>query len=587
MVDQRARRRLAAILAADIVGYSRLMEADEAGTLAALKSQRKDVLTPLVAKHRGRVFKVAGDGVLVEFASAVSAVQCAVDLQQAMSVANRDVEDDRRIVLRIGLNLGDVMVEGGDLYGDGVNIAARLESIAEPGGICLSAMVHQNVKSKVKVGFEDLGEQKLRNIAEPVRAFRVDLPTSSSPASGVPQAPPPSNKPSIAVLPFANLSHDSEQDYFADGLTEDIITLLSAWRSFPIVARNSSFAFKQQSRDVRLIARELSARYVLEGSVRRSAQQVRVTAQLTDAELGHHIWARKFEGALDEIFALQDEITLQIVTSVEPELEKAELRKIQTKRPASMGAWDFHLRGREHLHAMTPIANQQARVMFEHAIELDPKYADAVAGLSIAYQRDLLFEAADDRLAWEEKALDLARRAVALDSESAVAHYALSGAFIWSNQHAHSIAEAQVAVELNPSDTAAWLALGNRLDIVGKSEEGISILERTLQRNPRDPHNHTYYGQLARAYINARDYEKALGLLNEAVRLRPDFPNTHHLLAICLGHLDKTEEARAAARRCEELRPGFMRRRVHWNIYLAPAANAHLTEGLRKAGLAQ
>jgi adenylate cyclase len=585
MTDQRARRRLAAILAADIVGYGRLMETDEVGTLDALRTWRGELLDPLVARLHGRIFKTTGDGVLIEFASAVDAVQCAVDLQQAMENANRTRPDDRRIVLRIGLNLGDVMIEGDDLYGDGVNIAARLEAIAEPGGICLSDMVHQSVKSKLKIAFEDIGEQRLKNIAEPIRVFRVD-PTGN-PAANRGTTPPLSDKPSIAVLPFANLSGDPEQDYFSDGLSEDIITLLSAWRSFPVIARNSSFAFKGQARDIRLIARELSARYVLEGSVRKSAHHVRVTAQLIDAELGHHIWAKKFEGALEDIFALQDEITLQIVSSVEPELEKAELRKTDTRRPASMGAWECYLRGREHLHAMTPARNLQARAMFERAIELEPQYSAAAAGLSMTYQREMLFEATDDRAAWESKALDLARRAVALDAESSIAHYALSGAFIWSNQHVHSIAEARMAVQLNPSDIAAWLALGNRLDIVGQSAEGISILEKTLERNPRNPHNHVYYGQLGRAYISACNYEKALGLLGEAVRLRPDFPNTYHLLAICLGHLGRMEEAQAAARQCEQLQPGFMAKRACWNIYLDPDANAHLTEGLRKAGLVQ
>jgi adenylate cyclase len=587
MADQRARRRLAAILAADIVGYGRLMEVDEAGTLEALKARRTQVLDPLVARHHGRIFKTTGDGVLVEFASAVNAVQCAVDLQRAMAAANRKLPDDRQIVLRIGLNLGDVMIEDDDLYGDGVNIAARLEAIAEPGGICLSGMVHQNVKTKLKVAFEDIGDQRLKNVAEPIRVYRVRPVGDSTPASGATPALPLSDKPSIAVLPFANLSGDPEQEYFSDGLTEDIITLLSAWRSFPVIARNSSFAFKNQSRDVRLIARELSARYVLEGSMRKSTHHVRVTAQLIDAELGHHIWAKKFEGALEDIFALQDEITLQIVSSVEPELEKAELRKIDTRRPASMGAWECYLRGREHLHAMTPAQNLQARAMFERAIEIEPQYSAAVAGLSMTYQREMLFEATDDRAAWEGKALHLARRAVALDAESSIAHYALSGAFIWSNQHAHSIAEARMAVQLNPSDIAAWLALGNRLDIVGQSAEGISILERTLERNPRNPHNHVYYGQLGRAYINAHNYEKALDLLGEAVRLRPEFPNTYHLLAICLGHLGRIEEAQAAARQCEQLQPGFMARRAHWNIYLDPDANAHLADGLRKAGLVQ
>ncbi len=578
-------RRLAAILAADVVGYSRLMEADEAGTLAALKARRKDVLEPLVRRHKGRIFKTAGDGVLVEFGSAVNAVQCAVELQEAIAAANGGVPNDRHVTLRIGINLADVLVEGGDLYGEGVNLAARLERIADPGGVCVSAMVHQHVRTKLDLAFEDLGEQRFKNIAEPVRTFRVRT-QRAAPAPPEPAPLPLSDKSAVAVLPFTNLSGDPQQEYFSDGLTEDLIALLSAWRCFPVVARNSSFAFKNQSRDIRLVARELSARYVLEGSVRRSTRHVRVTAQLSDAESGHHIWARRFDGVLDDIFTLQDEITTQIVSAVEPELEKAELRRIKTKPPANMGAWDCYLRGREHLHAMTPADNRQAHTLFERAIELDPDYAAAAAGLSIAYQRDMLFETTEDRAACESKALAEARRAVALEPESSFSHYALSGAFIWANEHAHAIAEARTAVQLNPSDTAAWLALANRLDIAGASAEGIPLLEATLRRNPRDPHNHTYYAQLGRAYINARDYAKALNLLREAVRLRPDFPNTYHLLAICLGHMGRAEEARAAARRCEELRPGFLARRARWSIYLDPEANAHLTEGLRKAGLA-
>jgi TolB-like protein/class 3 adenylate cyclase len=322
MAEPHARRRLAAILAADVVGYSRLMQVDEAGTLAALKSRRRDVLDPVVARHHGRVFKVTGDGVLVEFASAVGAVQCAVELQRAMAAANGDAADDRRILLRIGINLGDMIVEGSDLYGDAVNIAARLEAMAEPEGICLSAMVYQNVRAKLDLAFEDLGEQRLKNIAEPVRTFRVLAAGAAGRAAGA-AAMPLSDKPAVAVLPFINMSGAPEQEYFSDGLTEDIITLLSAWRSFPVIARNSSFAFKGQSRDIRLIARELSARYVLEGSIRRSAGHVRVTAQLSDAEPGHQIWAQKYDRALDDMFALQDEITLQIVSAVEPELEKA------------------------------------------------------------------------------------------------------------------------------------------------------------------------------------------------------------------------------------------------------------------------
>lgn len=386
------------------------------------------------------------------------------------------------------------------------------------------------------------------------------------------------------MLPFDNLSGDADQDYFSDGLSEDIITLLSAWRCFPVIARNSSFAFKKRSRDIRAIARELAARYVIEGSVRKFGNRVRVTAQLIDAESGHHIWAKKFDCALQDIFDVQDEITQEIVGSVEPEMERAELRKATTARAASLSAWDLFLQGRELLHRLTPDENARARALFERATELDPYYSDAFAGLSLTYQRDILFDVAEDRAAWETKALASARRAVALDNESAYAHYALGSAHIWANQHAASIAETRMAVQLNPSNTVAWLALANRLDIVG-DKEGMPLLEKTLQRNPRDPHNHIYYGQLGRAYINARDYEKALACLREAVRLNPDYANTYHVLAICLGHLGRIDEAREAARRCDALRPGFMARRAHWNVYLDEAANRHLTEGLRKAGL--
>ena len=577
-------RKLAAILAADMVGYSRLMGADEAGTIARQKALHAQLIGPLIAAHGGRIFKTTGDGLLVEFPSVVDAVKCAVTVQKELTENQGSVPDDRRIRYRIGVNLGDVVIDGDDILGDGVNVAARLEGLAEPSGVYVSDLVYQSVQGKLDFTFEDLGEIAVKNIPKPIRVFRL----SSGDVSLSPAFPAAiAAKPAIAVLPFENLSGDLEQEYFSDGLSEDVITLLSAWRSFPVVARNSSFAFKKKSRDIRQIARELSARYVIEGSVRKSGSRVRVTAQLIDAELGHHLWAKKFDGALDDIFALQDELTQQIVSSVEPEMEKAELKKAQAKRSASLSAWDFYLRGREQAHLLTPAANLRARAMFERAIELDPQYSDAFAGLSTTYQRDILFEVTENRALSEINALDAARRAVALDKDSSVAHLALSGAFIWSNQHAQAVAETRIAVQLNPSNVLACLALGNRLDIIGESAEGIPLLERSLQRNPRDPHNHIYYAQLGRAYINARNYEKALSCLREAVRLKPDYPNTYHVLAVCLGHLGRVDEARDAVQQCERLRPGFMAKRAHWNIYIDPEANRHLTEGLRKAGLMQ
>jgi adenylate cyclase len=582
MAEARVERRLAAILAADVAGYSRLMGIDEEGTLTALKAHRRELIDPKIAEHRGRIVKTTGDGALVEFASAVDAVRCALEIQRAMAERNAAIPEERRIEFRIGINVGDIIIDEGDIYGDGVNIAARVESLASPGSICISDNGYQQIKGKLALDVSDMGERQLKNIPQPVRLYSIRLNgTSPRPVLALP------DRPSIAVLPFQNMSGDPEQEYFSDGLSEDIITLLSAWRSFPVIARNSSFAFKKQSRDIRMIARELSARYVIEGSVRKSSNRVRVTAQLIDAESGHHLWAKKFDGALDDVFALQDEITRQIVISVEPEMEKAELRKSETKRSTSLDAWDYFLRGRAFLHQLTPEDVVLARAMFERAVELDPQYSDAWAGLSWTYQREILFDVVEDRRAWEDKALEAARRAVALDNGSSFAHLALSGAFMWSNQHEQSIPETRMAVDLNPSNVPAWLALGNRLDIVGEHEEGIALLEKSLRLNPHDPHNHIYYAQLGRAYINARKHEIALSHLRESIRLKPDYANTYHVLAICLGHLGRVDEAKAAAQRCEQLRPGLMKRRAHWNIYLDQEANKNLTEGLRKAGLVE
>jgi adenylate cyclase len=582
MAEERVQRRLAAILAADMVGYSRLMEADESGTIARQKLHRQELIDPKFAEHQGRIVKTTGDGLLVEFASAVDAVQCAVEVQKAMEKREADVPEDRRIRYRVGINLGDVVIDGDDILGDGVNVAARLEGLSEPGGVCVSGTVHEHVGGKIDFGFENLGEQQLKNIAKPVQAYRVAFERSRSVTNTDTFL---FKKPAIAVLPFDNLSGDPEQEYFSDGLSEDIITLLSAWRSFPVIARNSTFAFKGRSRDVRQIGKELSARYVLEGSVRKAGKKVRVTAQLIDAETGHHLWAEKFDGALDDIFEIQDEITWRIVSSVEPQIEAAERHKAETKRASNLSAWDYYLRGRDLAYRTTPTDNTEARAMYEKAIELDPSYADAYAGLSYTYQRDIFLEIAKDRAASEQKALEAAQRAVALDNSSSVAHLALSGAYIWLNQHELAIAETRTAAELNPSNTHARLALGNRLDIVGASDEGIPLLEKALQLNPRDVSSHIYFGQLARAYINARHYDKALDCLREAVRRKPNHPHTYHLLAICLGHLGRIEDAQEAAHQCEQLHPGFIGKRAHWNIYVDPAANRHLTEGLRKAGL--
>src|SRR5215208_5804807 len=375
MVEERTQRRLAAILAADVVGFSRLMEADESGTMAALKVRRKDVLDPLVAKHQGRIFKTTGDGLLIEFASAVNAVQCAVELQQGMAVANSGKPEDRHIVLRIGVNLGDVMVEGSDLYGEGVNIAARLETIAEPGGILVSSTAHDHVRTKVKVGFKHMGVQALKNIAQPVRAYRV----TGTPTIEIAAPKSVSDKPSIAVLPFINMSGDPEQEYFSDGLTEDVITELSRFKNLLVIARNSSFTFKGQAVDVRKVASDLGVRYVLEGSVRKAGDRVRVTGQLIDATHGNHLWAERYDREIADIFELQDEITSRVIDSVSPQILLAEAARVRRKAPQSIEAWDLVMQALPYMWRMTTEDHSRAQDLLLEALAQDPEYAHAYA----------------------------------------------------------------------------------------------------------------------------------------------------------------------------------------------------------------
>ncbi len=575
-------RRLAAVMAADVAGYTRLMGENEEETLAALVTHMDELITPEITGNQGRIVKTTGDGLLAEFSSVLNAVRCALEIQERMIERNSEVPAERQINFRIGINLGDIIIHGDDIFGDGVNLAARLEAFTKPGSVCISEKVFEELSNKLKVAFHDLGEQTFKNISAPVRVYGVTRDTSPDPVGSTRSL---EDKPAVAVLPFENRSKDAEQEYFSDGLSEDIITLLAAWRSFPVVARNSSFAFKGQAIDVREVAKALSARYVIEGSVRKSGTQVRVTTQLIDAETGHHLWARKFDGSLDDIFEIQDQITRQIVSAIEPEMEQAERNRSRTKRSDNLSAWDYYLRARAELHKITPQATKEARSLFEKAIQLDPAYSDAFGGLSMTYQRDIMLEVAQDRPLWEEEAIRNAKRAVELDFESSLAHYTLSGAYIWANKHDLSIPEIRLAAELNPSNVPAQLALGNRLDIVGNAAEGIPLLEKSLDLHPRDPHSHIYFAQLARAYINAREYEKARACLRESIARNPDYPHSYHILAICLGHLGEHEEANKAAQKCNLLHPGFIEKRAKWNIYTDPEANEHLTEGLRKAGV--
>ena len=584
MAEERVQRRLAAILAADVVGYSRLMGEDEAGTHASLMAHLEALIDPKIAEHHGRIVKSTGDGVLAEFGSVVDAVVCANEIQQAMAERNADIPSARRIEFRIGVNLGDVIVERDDIYGDGVNIAARLEGLADPGGICISAKVYEEVRGKLDLAFEDLGRREVKNIAEGVRAYRVRAPRILEPASA--DAGAVLQRPAVAVLPFVNMSGDPEQEYFADGLTEDIITALSLWRSFPVIARNSSFAYKGQSPDIRQVATELGARYVIEGGVRRSGNRVRVTAQLIDAETGHHVWAERFDRELEDIFALQDEITERIAATVEPELGRFEQRRSATKHPTSLDAWDYCQRGMYLLYKFTKDGIEQSRDMFKRAIELDPTYSQAHTGLAYSHQLDILHAYTERHADSVEQLMKHARQGVALDDTDSFAHVIMAFAYRWARRHDLAVAEAERAIELNPNDVWALGTLGNVLDLAGRPQEGIPYLNEALRRlNPRDVHRHFMMAIIARAYLNSRDYELAAEWARKAINRDPSHVRAQLFLAASLGHLGRQKEARAAINECNQVNPEFVRRWTQWREYRDEADNDHVLDGLKKAGL--
>jgi adenylate cyclase len=412
MSGARVERRLAAILAVDVVGYSRLMGEDEEGTLAALRAVRRELSDPKIAEHRGRIVKTTGDGLLVEFASVVDAVRCAVEVQHEMAARNAAVPAERPIEFRMGINVGDIIIEDGDIFGDGVNIAARLEALAEPGGICLSAAAHEQVRDRLDIAFEDLGEQQVKNIARPVRTYRVAL--GASPRAALPvRAPLPlPDKPSIAVLPFANMSGDSEQEYFADGMVEEIITALSRIRWLFIIARNSSFTYKGRAVDVKQVGRELGVRYVLEGSVRKAGGRVRITAQLVEAETGTHLWADRFDGSLEDVFELQDKIAISVAGVIEPALQAAEMRRSMARPTTDLSAYDLYLRAAAVFYPITRERVFQALGLLEQAIAIDRDYAPALAWAAICHLVLFTQTWVEEAETSRRKAADLARQAL-------------------------------------------------------------------------------------------------------------------------------------------------------------------------------
>jgi TolB-like protein len=573
-------RRLAAIMVADVVGYSRLMEADEAGTLAVLKERRKGVFEPVVKAHGGRIVKVMGDGVLVEFASAVNAVQGAIELQKQMAAANVGVEEGRRIELRIGINLGDVIGEGSDIYGEGVNIAARLEPLAKSGGICVSRGVHEQVAKKIDLAMEDLGEQQLKNISQPIRVYRV-AGTLTKPALALP------DKPSIAVLPFQNMSGEPEQEYFADGIVEEIITALSRFNALFVIARNSTFTYKSRAVDVKQVGRELGVRYVLEGSVRKAGNKVRIAGQLVDATTGTHLWADRFDGGLEDIFDLQDRVTASVVGAIAPKLEQAEIERSKRKPTEILDAYDYYLRGMAALRQWTRESNEQALVWFTKAVEADYTFASAYGMAARCMAQRKANGWMVNRESEIAETARLVRWAAEYGREDAVAlssaAFAL-GYVVGDIENCDAMIDK--ALELNPNLAWAWY-FGAWVKVwLGQPEAAIERVTRALRLNPHDPHAFNMHAAMAHAYFLAGRYAEAISCAETALRDRSDHPSALRALAASAAMIGRKEQAERALSRVRELDPALRVSNLDWVFpFRQPEHFARFADGLRKAGL--
>ena len=580
MPVQLVERKLAAIFAADIAGYSRLMARDEIGTLARLKTCR-GIIDGLIASQRGRIFNTAGDSVVADFASAVDAVQCAVAVQAALATENASRAADEPMQFRIGVHVGDVMVDGTNLLGDGVNIAARLENLAEPGAICISGAARDHVGNKLPLVFADLGEQQVKNIAQAIRVYRVQ---AEAPAAGQPAALSLPDKPSIAVLPFANISGDPEQEYFADGMVEEVITALSRIRWFFVIARNSTFTYKGRAVDVKEVGRELGVRYVLEGSVRKSGKRIRVTAQLVEAATGNHVWAERYDRDLADIFVVQDEITEQVVAAIEPELYAAEQVRSQSKPPDSLDAWECVIRALSCIGQFTRDEITEAEALCRRAIAIAPAYGRAYSLLAWVILRRTTWSG-DLRTVVPEISAET-QTALALDDRDPWAHFAQGNLFLRLRRSAESVRALRRALELNPNFALAHALLGNSLSLQGAYREAVASAEHALRLSPRDRLVGIYASlALVQVHFAAGRYSECVTWARNMIEKSPENGRGNVFLTAALamsGDVPAAAEARTTLLR---LQPEFS---VTWMTENAPHTGElaeRLRDGLRKAGV--
>jgi adenylate cyclase len=579
MTEARVERRLAAILAADVAGYSRLMGIDEEGTLAALKAHRREVIDPKIAEYHGRTVKTTGDGALVEFTSAVEAVRCALDIQHIMAERNTATPYDRRIEFRIGINIGDVIIDEGDVYGDGVNIAARIEPLAEPGAICLSENVYQQIKAKLALAVTDIGERQLKNIAQLVRVYSV----RPDEAAIRPELTLP-DKPSIAVLPFQNMSGDPEQDYFTDGMVDDIITGLSRIKFLFVIARNTTFTYKGRAVDVKQVGRELGVRYVLEGSVRKAADRVRIVGQLIDTATGAHVWAERYDRKSDDIFALQDDITVSVVGAIEPSLRQAEIERAKRKRPDNLDAYDLVLQALPDVYSRMPEQEERALASLERALALDPNYA--LAHACAAHCHHTLFLRGGLNEEHRAASIRHAQSAIAHGQDDALA-LTLAGFSLAMEAHDRAAASAafDAAIAVSPSMALTFMQGSVVLSLAGDAERAIEWAERGLRLSPLDPWRSGAFNGLALAHFHLGRYEETAAAGRKAVQCSPGFSICYVLLAAPLAKLGRIEEAKAAAARVLELQPVFRYSRFLAGANCDPMLAASLSKAFSDAGL--
>ena len=584
MAEGGFKRKLTAILSADVAGYSRLMDQDEEATIRTLTTYRS-AISDLVQQYRGRVVDTTGDNLMAEFTSAVDAVKCALEVQRELAERNAELSHERRMEFRIGLNIGDVVEEEDRIYGDGVNIAARVEGLSEAGGICISGRVYDQVENKLDLKCEFLGEQKVKNITRPVRVYQVRTESNAA-VSKLSRTLELPDKPSIAVLPFDNMSGDSEQEYFTDGITEDIITALSRFRWFFVIARNSTFTYKGKAVHVKQVAQDLGVRYVLEGSVRKAGNRVRITAQLIDASTGHHVWAERYDRDLEDIFAVQDEITENIVTSVGPEFFSAEMQRAQRKEVRSLDAWDYVMRASSHHSRYTRKDVAEAQRLLRKAIELDPMSAEAFCLLAFTHLMQVQFGWSESVVQSINEATKAAQSAVGIDDRDAWAHTALGMVDLISKRYDNAVRRLEKAIALNPNLANAYGGLGQALALAGEYNGAVTQINKAIRLSPRDPFMVYWFGHLGLASFVEERYEDACDWGSKAIQENPRFPGGHRLLASSYGQLGRVNEAATELKELLLLMPGMTADDVRRQVpFRKPRDMERYIDGLRKAGL--